>query len=147
MFCVLAPPAELTEALRNGVPLAEAAEKVGTKLAEMAKPIVDAGQRLGIPVDPPGFMFAWVNGVRVIAEKDGQGEIVGLAFLAVGHRWIGADGGATLMAMESEHPFEMMNFIKAIAAATGATTLYHETRVVERENGIKEHVVVAYPTG
>lgn len=147
MFSVLPPPAELTDAVRNGTPLPAAVDAVGAKLAEAAKPIVEAAQRLGVPVDPSGFMFAWVNGVRVIAEKDGEGKIVGIAFLALGKRWIGDDGGATLLAMESEHPFELMSFVKSIAAAMGATHVYHETRVVEREDGVKEHIVVSHPTG
>ena len=38
---------------------------------------------LGIPLEPEGFLYSWVNGTRVLVEETAEGEIIGFLLLTV----------------------------------------------------------------
>lgn len=143
MFTVIAPPAEINALLKQGMTLAKASEAAGEQLAEAAKPIWQAAKDLGLTLDVPGFLYAWLSGTRVLAEKDGD-RIVGLAFMAVGKKWVSDDTSATIIETAGENASGMLEFAKTIAAALGATTLYATAGEQVLENGNKEYRVLAY---
>ena len=51
------------------------------EFAELGKRLFAAAQALGIPLDPEGFLYSWVNGTRVVIEEVDD-EIKGFAMLA-----------------------------------------------------------------
>lgn len=146
-FAVLPPPAEINALLNNGLPISAAVEQAGGRLAEIAKPIVSSAEALGIKLDVPGFLYAWINGTRVLVEKDAEGKIIGMAFVAVGRKWVSHDDSATVLEIKGENRDGMIEFAKAIAGAVGARYLYMEAQASKRPDGVLEFLVVGYPTG
>lgn len=146
-FTVIPPPAEINALLNNGATLPSAVEQAGSQLAEIAKPVASAAERLGITLDVPGFLYAWINGTRVLVEKDAAGQIVGMAFLAVGKKWVSHDDSATLLEMRGGDRAGMIEFAKSIAGAVGARYLYLEEQSGKRPDGTLEFLVLGYPTG
>lgn len=146
-FHVIAPPAEIKTLMDNGKSVEEAIDATGANLVELGKPVWLASQKLGMTLDVPGFLYSWLGGTRVLAEKDEKGEIVTLAFMTVGRKWTVQDHSATLLELRGRNPAGMLEFAKQIAAALGARVLYHEDRTVPREDGVVEHIVLAYKVG
>lgn len=146
-FHVLAPPAEIKRLMDTGASMADAVEDAGTQLAEVAKPVWSAAERLGFTLDVPGFLYAWLGGTRVMVEKDEQGEIITMGFLAVGKKWTNSDDSATLLENKGANPEAMMEFAKQIASAVGARIMFYEFATHQREDGITEHLVLGIPTG
>lgn len=146
-FAVIPPPAEINALLNNGMSLPAAVEAAGAQLAEIAKPMAAAAESLGIKLDIPGFLYAWINGTRVLVEKDASGTIVGMAFLAVGKKWVSHDDSATILEMRGGDRAGMVEFAKSIAGAVGARYLYLEEQSGQRPDGTLEFLVLGYPTG
>jgi hypothetical protein len=96
-----------------------------TRLAELGREIIAAAAALGGKLDTEPFLLSWLNGTRVVVERDAAGAIVGMGLVSVGRRWVQSDFAATLLFFNgSETLFE---FIKQICSALGSSALYAET--------------------
>ena len=122
----------------------------GEAFKTLGKEIFDASRELGMTLDAEGFLFAWVNGTRVIAERDATGKIIGLALLAVGKRWHASDFTASLLEMKSPDMDGMMDFAKQMCAVMGASSLFADVpgagflptlvaRVIQSRSGNTEY--------
>lgn len=94
--------------------------------AKEGRELLEASKRLGFNFDPQGFLSAWVGGTRVAAEKDAEGQIVGMAVFAVGKRWVQNDFTATMLDFNGSE--QLLDFVKQLCKVFGATTLFMETR-------------------
>lgn len=146
-FHVIAPPSDIKVMIDNGKTIDEAVEHAGANIAEIAKPVWLAAKKLGLTLDVPGFLYAWIGGTRVLVEKDDKGEIATVAFMTVGRKWTANDNSATVLELAGRDPQGMLEFAKQIAAALGARVLYHEDHRNQRPDGIVEHVVLEYRVG
>lgn len=131
MFEVLTPPKDDTELARAG--------------AE----VLDAVKLIGIPVAYEGLLRAWIDGTRIIAQRDPQTKIIiGLAFVAAGRRWIRDDFSATILDLavfEDGDRQPLIDFVVQIAKAQGATKLFYEPFEPKMLNGYLTHYVVELP--
>lgn len=119
------------------------------EFTEVAKRIYTAGIALGIPLDPnpEGFMFSWVNGVRVVVEEV-EGEIKGLALVAIGKRWTHNDTTASVLVVESNGDYDgLIEFIKQICTVFGSTELFIQSRAVLREGGVNKYTIIGHMLG
>lgn len=96
------------------------------ELKAAGKKIVEAAFKLGRPLDVEGFLQAWIMGTRVIAETDANGEYIGLAFAAIGHRWLFDDTAVSVLWKKVTDDAGFEQFIRAIGAACGAHLLFME---------------------
>ena len=112
------------------------------EFAELGKRLFAAAQALGIPLDPEGFLYSWVNGTRVVVEEVGD-EIRGFAMLAAGKRWTHNDTTATVLLMEGNRE-PMLEFVKQIAAALGATELFVQNPLPVQRLKHREYTVIGY---
>lgn len=112
-----------------------------TKFAEVGRELFDAAGKLGIKLNFEGFLMAWVNGTRALVERVPAGEIVGLALMSVGHRWVPEGFTATILAMEGNVD-SMLEFAKTIAAALGASALFYEASEVIDQGNQQLHTIV-----
>jgi hypothetical protein len=94
--------------------------------AERGKEIVAAAKALGMKLDTEGFLIAWVNGTRVLVERDADQQIIAMALVAVGKRWVKDDFTATVLELRGIHPDMMLGFVMQIAAALGAASVFHQ---------------------
>ena len=95
-------------------------------LTEVGKELIEAGRALGMDFDIEGFLLAWVNGMRVVVERT-DGAITSMAFVQTGKQWV--RNKVTARVMEMRYPTmqkrdELLEFIKQIAIAVGAVSLY-----------------------
>ena len=117
------------------------------QFAETGKRIYTAAKELGIPLDPEGFLFSWVNGTRVLVEEQGD-EIVGVALLAVGRRWTRSDTTASVLEVETKGDYNgMLEFIKQICTAFGCTEVFVQNRAAVREGNINKYTVIGHMLG
>lgn len=105
-FFVLAPPAS------------------GEDFAKLGKEIYAAAHELGITIDAEGFMQVWIKGTRVLAERDSEGKIVGLMFVAAGKSWVHSDFTATVLGWKGSD--ELLEFARQICRALGSTVMIRE---------------------
>ena len=112
-----------------------------TKFAEVGRELFEAAGKLGIKLNFEGFLMAWVNGTRALVERAPTGEIVGLALMSVGHRWVPEGFTATILAMEGNVE-TMLEFAKTIATALGASSLFYEAAEVVDQGGQQLHTIV-----
>lgn len=118
-----------------------------TQFTEAGKRIYAAAQKLGIPLDAEGFLYSWVNGTRVIVEEQ-DGEIKGLALLAMGRRWTHNDTASSVLVMESLGDEEgLLDFIKQIASAFGSHELFVQNRIAQQVGNEKHYTIVGYQLG
>lgn len=89
--------------------------------------VLAANDKLDMKIDPRGFLAAWLNGMKVLAETDTDGNYIGLAFMVDGRRWYDDYNSATIVKMAGANLNGMMDFAKTIASASGAYTLVYET--------------------
>jgi hypothetical protein len=117
------------------------------QFTEEGKRLYTAAKALGVPLDPEGFLYSWVNGTRVVVEEVG-GEIKGFALLAAGKRWTHNDTTATVLVMESsgDEP-GLLEFMKQIATALGSTEMFVSSRAVQREGNENRYTVTGYLLG
>lgn len=112
-----------------------------SKLAEVGKELYDAAHTLGIQLEIQGFLMAWLNGTRVLIERDADGKIVSMALLACGQRWTHNDFKASLLAIAGNIE-PMLEFVKQICSALGATSLFYELEEPEDRGGQLIHTVI-----
>lgn len=98
-----------------------------SRLAEAGKEVFVAAQRVGLNLDAEGFLHAWITGVRVLVERDQAGEIVTLCLMALGKRWTNQDFTASILELRGNDHDGMLEFAKQIAAAMGASSMFHQT--------------------
>lgn len=114
---------------------------------ETGKRLYTAAQALGIPLDPEGFLYSWVNGTRVVVEEVGD-EIKGFALLVMGKRWTHNDTTSTVLAFETNGDHDaMLDFLKQIASAFGSTEMFVQNKAVKVEGGLNYYTVIGYPLG
>ena len=117
------------------------------EFAELGKRLYATAQTLGIPLDPEGFLYSWVNGTRVVIEEVGD-EIKGFAMLAAGKRWTHNDTTATALVFESSGDADgLLEFLKQIAAALGSTELFVQNKAVKRVGNENHYLVVGHLLG
>ena len=117
------------------------------EFAELGKRLFAAAQALGIPLDPEGFLYSWVNGTRVVVEEVGD-EIKGFAMLAAGKRWTHNDTTATVLVRESRGDEDgLLEFLKQIAAALGSTELFVQNRIAQRVGNENHYTIIGYMLG
>lgn len=100
--------------------------KDDTALAAKGKEIVEAAKALGLNLDTEGFLLAWLNGTRVLVERDASNEIIGFALVAIGHRWLHNDFTASVLDIRGPNREGMLAFLTTIANALGATDIFIE---------------------
>lgn len=117
------------------------------QFAEVGKRLYLAAQTLGIPLDPEGFLYSWVNGTRVLVEEVDD-EIKGFALLAAGKRWTQSDTTATVLAMETAGDHDgLLEFIKQIASALGGTELFVQNKAAKRVGEETHYTIIGYQLG
>lgn len=114
-----------------------------TVLAETGKEIVQAGRALGMHLDAEGFLYAWVQGLRVIVERNEANAIVSMAMLTVGKRWTNQDVTGSILAIAGDRE-PLIEFIKQVCASHGASTLFVEQPFPVQKAKHKEITVMAY---
>lgn len=111
------------------------------QFAEVGKELYYAGVKLGLTLDVEGFLNAWASGTRVIVERDDSDEIVSMAFVACGRRWVRSDFTASLLDIRGNVD-ATLEFVKTVCNALGATHLfYEEPEVLEEGDGFRRYVV------
>lgn len=113
------------------------------EFAELGKQLVEAGRALGMQLEAEGFLFAWIGGTRVLIEKTEAGEIVSMALVTIGKRWTHNDTTATVLLMEGNRE-PMLEFVKQIASALGATELFVQNPLPTQHWKHKEYTVIGY---
>lgn len=106
------------------------------QFAQTSKRIVEAAHKLGFPLEVEGFLMSWVSGTRVIVEEQ-DGEIVGLALVTMGKRWVQNDFTATILAFKGDD--RLFDFVKQIAIAMGSSSL-----LMQDGEGVVEGDVTVY---
>lgn len=114
---------------------------------EAGKRVYAASQELGMNFDPEGFLFSWVNGVRVVVEEVDD-EIVGIGLVATGRRWTHNDTTASVLNVESKGDYDgLIDFMKQIATAFGCTEMFVENKAIQRNGDTNIYTVVGHLLG
>lgn len=114
-------------------------------LAKLGEEVLLAAKELGRPMDVEGFLQAWLSGLRVIAERNAENKITGLALLAVGRRWLFQDVAATVVWKKAKDDAALLNYIKMLASALGAVNLYVETdKPLEETDSFTRYEIVQH---
>ncbi|MCM1516212.1 MAG: hypothetical protein NC080_07380 [Paraprevotella sp.] len=96
------------------------------KLKTVGQRIISASYALDRPIDIEGFLHAWISGIRVILETDNDGKDIGIAFCAMGDRWLYKDRAVSVMFKNVKDEQGFFSFVKSVAVALGAKTLIVE---------------------
>lgn len=99
------------------------------EMADLGLQIVLAAERMGAKLNTQAFLNAWLTNTKVLAEvaDDNVADIKALAFLVTGRRWYEHFDTATLILQVGENPDQMMEYVKAVASASGAHSLIYDT--------------------
>lgn len=100
------------------------------QFAEVGKELHAAVKKFGMDMEPQGFLLSWVNGTRAIVERNEAGEIVGIALVTIGQRWVQNDFSATVLFFQGSDALH--DFVLQIASALGARSLYEQTNMLTR---------------
>lgn len=111
--------------------------------AAAGKEIIEASRRLGMRLDTEGFLFSWTAGTRVVVERDSSGQIVSMALVTMGKRWTHDDTTATVLHLEGNRE-PMLEFVKQISAALGATELFVQNPLPVQKEKHREYTVIGY---
>ena len=111
------------------------------KVQEVGKRIIELAYKLERPIDVEGFLMAWIRGTRVIIETDNDGKDVGIAFVAMGDRWLYMDRGVTVLFYKMQNEAGFIDFMKSMGAAIGARALILEAGPPEKLDGEERSVV------
>lgn len=118
-----------------------------TQFTAEGKRLYEAAKALGIELDAEGFLYSWVEGVRVVVEEV-DGEIKGFIMLAAGKRWTHSDSTATILVMETTGDEEgLLEFVKQIASALGATELFKQEKGFKQVGNEKHYTIVGHLLG
>ena len=85
---------------------------------QVASEVVEAAMALGWKIDIQGFVQSWLDGMKVIADRDPQGKIVGLGFMLHGVAWADGERHATLLRyghMDRSKITDIVKYAKQIA--------------------------------
>jgi hypothetical protein len=116
-------------------------------LAEVGKELVQAAFNLGANIQPEGFLFAWVGGTRAIVERDPAGKIITLAMMQVGKRWVENDLTGTVLILEGANQDAMVEFLKSICAAMGASHMFVQNKLYTQKAKHREYTVIGHEIG
>lgn len=97
--------------------------KTEEAMAERGQQVIDAAGRLGLELDPKGFLMSWVGGGTRVVIEDEEGEISNLVLVAMGKRWTHKDHTAHVLQYANLTP-ELIDFLKQISSAAGCNILY-----------------------
>lgn len=112
-----------------------------TAFTDTGKEIHAAAKKFGLNLDVEGFLFAWTSGTRVAVERNAEGEIISLAMVAVGKRWVTSDFTASVLELQGNRE-GMLEFLKVICNALGATSLFvEEEGTLSDTPGLRRYVV------
>lgn len=100
---------------------------------EVGQRIIELTHKTGRPVDVEGFLHAWISGIRVIIETDSDGKDIGLAYAAMGDRWLYMDRTVSILYQNVKDKAGFMSFVESIATAMGASKLIIEADEPERK--------------
>lgn len=100
---------------------------------EVGQRIIELTYKTGRPVDVEGFLHAWISGIRVIIETDNDGKDIGLAYAAMGDRWLYMDRTVSILYQNVKDKAGFMSFVESIATAMGASKLIIEADEPERK--------------
>lgn len=112
------------------------------RLAELGRELVQAATALGAKLDTEPFLLSWLNGTRVIVERDAAGAIVGLGLVTVGKRWVQSDFTATVLFFNGSET--LFGFVKQICSALGASSLFYETGMLSSNNELSTYEITKY---
>ena len=82
--------------------------------------------------------MAWVNGTRVVVERNADGLIVSMALVAMGKQWVRNRVTASIMELRTysrENRDAMVEFITQLATAMGASSLYLDMDLTQEQPG------------
>lgn len=113
------------------------------EFAALGKELVEAGRKLGMHLEAEGFLYSWIGGTRVVIERDTSGEIVTMGLVSLGKRWTHNDTTATVLLLEGNRE-PMLEFIKQISAALGATELFVQNPLPVQKLKHREYTVIGY---
>lgn len=116
-------------------------------LAETGKELVQAAFNLGANIQPEGFLYAWVGGTRAIVERDESGKIITLAMMQVGKRWVENDLTGTVLILEGANQEPMVEFLKSICAAMGASQMFVQNKLYQQRAKHREYTVIGHEIG
>lgn len=95
------------------------------RFGEVGVKLIEAAHKLGMQVDPEGMLRAWaMDATKILIENEGD-DIKGMAFMAVGPRWVDSTVQASII--EYRDPSGgLLIFARTIAQAFNATGLFYE---------------------
>lgn len=94
------------------------------KFAEVGKALITDAARLGMNLDPLGFLQAWASSTRVVVEKQ-DGVIVSMALVVSGLQWSRNLETATVLEIRGNVE-AILEFVKSMVIAMGAKRLLIE---------------------
>lgn len=94
------------------------------KFAELGKSLLIDAARLGMDLDPLGFLQAWASSTRVVVEKQ-EGIIVSMALVVSGLQWSRNLETATILDIRG-NVSELLEFVKSMVIAMGSKRLLLE---------------------
>lgn len=94
------------------------------KFAEQAKALLTDAARLGMNLDPLGFLQAWASTTRVVVEKQ-EGVIVSMALVVSGMQWTRNQETATVLEIRG-NVAPLLDFVKSMVIAMGSKRLMLE---------------------
>lgn len=94
------------------------------KFAELGKSLLMDAARLGMNLDPLGFLQAWAGSTRVVVEKV-DGAIISMALVVSGMQWTRNSETATVLEIRG-NVTELLEFVKSMVVAMGSKRLLIE---------------------
>jgi hypothetical protein len=116
-------------------------------LAEVGKELVQAAFNLGVPIQPEGFLYAWVGGVRAVVERNAEGKIITLAMMQVGKLWTENRLTGTVLILEGASREPMIEYLKSLCAMMGATEMFVQNKLYEQRAKHREYTVIGHEIG
>lgn len=113
---------------------------------ELGRDLLEAAIKLGLNVDPEGFLYAWAGGTRVLVDRDDEsGEITSILLMAAGKRWLDSATKASVMLVAGDRE-KMLKFAHTIAKGIGAVSIYvEEEEPIEKTDTFIRYGVVETP--
>ncbi len=115
-------------------------------LADLGKELFMKARDFGIELEVEGFLTAWVGGgTKVAVERNPEGEIITLALVVIGHRWVHNEVSASILALGGENEEPMIEFIKTLTMGAGGRAVFYASKTPYNEDETKkEYVVTEY---
>lgn len=105
--------------------------------SKMGVKIIESAKNLGLEVDAEGMLQAWASeAIKVLVETEGE-DIVGMAFMSVGKRWVDSTTQASLLDFKDPSG-KLLEFAITIAQAFNASGLFYEHPEPIMEDETKE---------